>query len=55
LHLCEREARALGLGCLTAVISSANGRSVRAFEKAGYAIDEGHSAADIVRMTKSLP
>jgi RimJ/RimL family protein N-acetyltransferase len=55
LHLCEREARALGLDRLTAVISSANGRSVRAFEKAGYAIDGGGSAADIVRMTKSLP
>lgn len=55
LHLCEREARALGLDCLTAVISSANDRSVRAFQKAGYAIDGGGSTADIVRMGKTLP
>jgi RimJ/RimL family protein N-acetyltransferase len=54
LRLCQERALQLGLDQLTATILPANGQSVRAFEKAGYTIDERGSTADAIRMTKAL-
>jgi RimJ/RimL family protein N-acetyltransferase len=55
LQLCEEEARTLGIEHLIMVAAADNDRSLRAFEKMGFALDAESSTPTIVQLSKLLP
>lgn len=55
LELCEEKARELGVEHLVMIAASENERSIRAFEKMGFALDPESSTPTIVQLSKLLP
>jgi RimJ/RimL family protein N-acetyltransferase len=55
LKLCEDEARELGIETLIMVADATNERSIRAFEKQGFAMDRHVPKPGVVQLSKSVP
>jgi RimJ/RimL family protein N-acetyltransferase len=54
LALCEQQARGLGIARLTMTADDGNMRSIRAFERQGYSLDDRRPPAGLVRMSKAI-
>ncbi len=55
LERCEDKAREIGLQHLIMIADSSNERSIRAFEKVGFARQPGASSAALTQLSKTLP
>ena len=54
LELCEVEARSLGLDKVTMIAAESNLRSVKAFEKMGFLVDDVDPGEGLVQLSKSV-